>query len=87
MQTIIIYETNPWHNHDSRNLIGVASTKKNRDRMVRRFLKEYLHVKPTKEEIAEAMRQLDELGQTQCLSEHCDIEIDTEVVDTNTIVY
>ena len=41
------------------------------------------HEYPSRDEIAEAIRHLHEYGQTQCLNGPCDLEIDTDVVETN----
>jgi hypothetical protein len=86
MTVILIYQTNAYHNFSSRELIGVATTEKKRDILIRRFLRNYLVEKPTRDEIDDAMEQIRSYGQTQCLSSGFDMEIDTETVETNTIV-
>ena len=85
-QVILIYTTNPWHTYASRELIAAATTKKQRDRLIRRYLRKHLEEKPSREDIDEAMRQIDEIGQTQNLSEKADLEIDTETIYTNIIL-
>lgn len=80
---IIIYTTNAYHEYSSRELIGAATSEKQRDRLVRKYLREYLYEKPSRDEIAEAIRHLHEYGQTQCLNGPCDLGIDTDVVETN----
>ena len=87
MTVILIYKTNAWHNFSSRELIGVATTEKKRDILIRRFLRNYLEMKPYRDEIDDAMEQIRSYGQTQCLSSVYDLEIDSETVETNTIVY
>lgn len=80
---IIIYTTNADHEYSSRELIGAATSEKQRDRLVRKFLREYIYENPSRDEIAEAIRHLHEYGQTKCLNGPCDLEIDTDVVETN----
>lgn len=84
-QAILIYETDPWHSTKSHSLIGIATTEIKRDKLIRRYLRDELYDKPCKETLRRAMEQIQEIGQTQCLSEECDIEIDTETVELNTI--
>lgn len=84
---ILIYKTNSWHEYSSRELIAVATTEKKRDILIRRFLRNELYEKPSMKTIETAMEQISEMGQTQCLAEECDIEIDTEQVTTNEILY
>lgn len=69
----------------SMELIAVASTEKKRDTLVRRYLKNYLYEKPSKKEIDEAIEQIQQIGQTQGLSESADLEIYTETYDVNVL--
>lgn len=85
-QVILIYTTDPWHSFSSRELIAAATTETQRDRLIRRYLRKHLEEKPSREDIDEAMRQIQESGQTQNLSEKADLEIDTETIDTNIIL-
>jgi len=85
MEVIIIYQTDPWHGRSSMELIGIATTEKNRDKIDRKFLRE-LHDKPSCETKEEAFRQLNDNGQTQCLAEECDLEIYTETVNANELL-
>ncbi len=87
MKAILIYATDPWHSFKSRELVAVATTKKSRDRLIRKFLREYLEEKPSMSEISDYLDQVRELGQTQGMSERYDMEIDTETVETNQIAY
>ena len=87
MKTVIlIYQTDVWHSTSSRNLVAVATTPAQRDRLVGRFLPKELYDKPDRETLQEAMRQIADINQTQCLSEKCDLEILCETWDVNEIV-
>lgn len=83
MKAILIYQTNAWHEYSSRELIGIATTEKKRDVIIRKYLREYLEEKPHRDEIDDALEQIRSMGQTQCLSSGFDIEIDTETVEMN----
>ena len=80
---ILIYTTDCHHSMSSMELIAVASTEKKRDTLVRKYLRNYLYEKLSKEEIDEAIEQLQQMGQTQGLSESADLEIYTETCDLN----
>ncbi len=80
---ILIYTSNPWLCHSSRELIGTATTEKQRDRLIRKYLREEVNVKLSREDINEALRHIHQFGQTQCLSELIDEEIDTDTLDLN----
>lgn len=82
---ILIYTTDCHHSMSSMELIAVASTEKKRDTLVRRYLKNYLYEKPSKKEIDEAIEQIQQIGQTQGLSESADLEIYTETYDVNVL--
>lgn len=82
---ILIYTTDSHHSMSSMELIAVASTEKKRDTLVRRYLKNYLYEKPSKKEIDEAIEQIQQIGQTQGLSESADLEIYTETYDVNVL--
>lgn len=71
----------------SRNLIGIATSARNRDILVRRFLRRNLVEPPSLPEIDEAIDQIDKNGKTNKLSSFYDIEIETEKVIPNEIVY
>lgn len=80
---ILIYTTNAWLQFSSRELIGAATTEKQRDRLVRKYLREEVNVKLSRKVINEALRHINQFGQTQSLSELIDEEIDTETLDLN----
>lgn len=83
---ILIYTTDSHHSMSSMELIAIASTEKKRDSLVRKYLKKnYLYEKPSKKEIDEAIEQIQQIGQTQGLSESADIEIYTETYDVNVL--
>lgn len=82
---ILIYTTDSHHSMSSMELIAVASTEKKRNTLVRRYLKNYLYEKPSKKEIDEAIEQIQQIGQTQGLSESADLEIYTETYDVNVL--
>lgn len=86
MSVIAIYQTDAWHSYASRELVAIATSEKNRDILVKRYLKNYLYNKPDKETLEQAIKQIKETGQTDCLTSPCDMEIDTEIYDTNTIL-
>lgn len=68
-------------------LIGIATTEKQRDRLIRQYLNQYLFEKPTREEISRAIKEVQENGQTQSLSDtKADLEIYTETFETNTLL-
>lgn len=82
-----IYTTDPWHSKDSMELIGIATTEKQRDRLIRQYLNQNLFEKPTREEISRAIKEVQENGQTQSLSDtSADLEIYTETFETNVIL-
>lgn len=84
---ILIYTTDPWHNFASRELIAVATTEKQRDKLVKKYLRDNLaYGKPDKALRDKALKEIQDMGQTQCLTESCDLEIDTEAYDTNVIL-
>lgn len=80
---ILIYTTDSHQSKSSMELIAIASTEKKRDILVRRFLRNYLYEKLTLKEIDEAIAQLQQMGQTQGLSQTTDLEIYTETCDIN----
>lgn len=83
---ILIYTTDSHHSISSMELIAIASTEKKRDKLVRRFLRNNLYEKPTLKEIDEAIAQLQQIGQTQGLSQTTDLEIYTETCDVNELL-
>lgn len=87
MLVTAIYTTDPWHSRDSMELIGIATTEKQRDRLIRQFLSTYIYEKPTREEISRAIKEVQENGQTHSLSNtKADLEIHTETFETNRIL-
>lgn len=86
MLVTAIYITDPWHSRKSMELIGIATTEKQRDRLIRQFLSSYIYEKPTREEISRAIKEVQENGQTQSLSNRADLEIYTETFETNRIL-
>ena len=85
MEVILIYQTDPWHGRSSWVLIGVATTEENRDKIVKKYLRE-LDEKPSRGTREEAFRQLHDMDQTQCLAEECGIEIYTDRVNTDELL-
>ena len=81
---ILIYATDCWHSFASREIIGIATTENQRDRLIRQYLREGESV--SRKEIADAIDEIHRMGQTQCLAEKYDIEIDTETVKKNTLL-
>lgn len=86
MSIIAIYKTDPWHSTSSRELIACATSERQEERLVRHYLSKHLYQKPDRETKELAIKQIKEMGQTQCLSEQCDMEIDTEKYYTNVIL-
>ena len=85
-QAILIYQTDAWHSRSSMDLVAIATTERKRDILIRRFLRKELHQKPSMDTLETAMREIETIGQTQCLNEECDIEIYTEYIDLNEIL-
>ena len=79
-EVILIYETDAWHGFSSRNLIGIATTEPKRDTIVRKHLRS-LRDRPSVQLEKQAVEEIRSNGQTMCLNERCDIEIDTERVN------
>ncbi len=87
MLVTTIYTTDPWHSRDSMELIGIATTEKQRDKLIRQYLNQNLSEKPTREEISRAIKEVQENGQTHSLSDtRADLEIYTETFETNVIL-
>lgn len=84
MKAIIIYTTDSWHTISSREMIAIATTEKQRDTLVRRYLRNYPYEKLNRDEVADAVKQVQEFGQTQGLP--CGFELDTEECDLNVIL-
>lgn len=82
----LIYETDPWHSTASMSLIAVATTEKQRDTLVSRYLRTELYHKASPDLVKEALKEIRENNQTQCLSERCDLEIVVEEAYANTIL-
>lgn len=79
---ILIYETNCWHTRSSMCLIAVATTEKQRDKLIR----ENVRQNGGNASLArEAVEQVRENGQTSCL-DVLGYEIHTELTDTNVIL-
>lgn len=83
---IAVYTTDGWHTYSSRELIGVATTEKKRDTIVRRYLRNHPYEKLNRNQINEAVEQIQQNRQTYGLSESAGFEIDTEEYDTNTVL-
>ena len=81
-----IYTTDAWHSRNSMELIGIATTEKQRDKLIRQFLSTYLYEKPAKDEISRAIKEVQENGQTHSLFDRADLEIYTESFETNRIL-
>lgn len=86
MCIIAIYETDPWHSRSSQELIACATSDRQVNILVKRYLSKHLYSKPNRETKELAIRQIKEMGQTQCLSEQYDMEIYTETFETNVIL-
>lgn len=90
MKTVIlIYTTDPWHILQTKDLVAVATTEAQRDRLVRKYIREILSEiegRPSRALVAEAIDQIRTIGQTQCLDEQYGVEILTEVIDVNDII-
>jgi hypothetical protein len=80
-EVILVFETNAWHNFDSRETIGIATTEEQRDKLVRKHLRSLHKRRPSLQLETQAINEIRTNGQTQCLAERCDIEIDTERVN------
>ena len=84
MKTVIlIYQTDAWHSFSSRELIGIATTEKQRDKIVRKFMREAMYEKPFMSDIKDYVKQIQDNGQTSGMSERYDLEIDTESIILN----
>ena len=80
---ILIYETDCWHSHSSMELIAVATTEKQRDKLIR----EYVRQKGGNASLArKAVEEVRKDGQTNWLADVLDIEIYTELTDTNALL-
>ena len=58
MCIIAIYQTDPWHSISSRELIAYATSDRQMNILVRRYLSKYLYQKPDRETKELAIRQL-----------------------------
>lgn len=85
MRIIAIYETDTHHKRASRNTIALATNETQRDKIIKRYLKEYPAEKIPADKITEAIVQIQNTGQTQGLDR--DWEIDTEELNVNQIIY
>ena len=85
MRIIAIYETDTHHTRASRNTIALATTEAQRDKIIKRYLKEYPAEKIPADKITEAIGQIRTMGQTRGLDR--DWEIDTEELNVNQIIY
>lgn len=80
---ILIYETDCWHSNSSMCLIAVATTEKQRDKLIRKYVRQ----KGGGENLArKAVEEVREGGQTNCLDVTLDFEIYTELTDTNVLL-
>lgn len=79
-EVILVFQTDAWHYFDNREIIGIATTEEQRDKLVRRHLRLQDH-RPSLQLETQALNEIRTNGQTQCLAGRCDIEIDTERVN------
>lgn len=80
---ILIYETDCWHSNSSMSLLAVATTEKQRDKLIR----EYVRQKGGNASLArKAVEEVRNGGQTNWLADVLDIEIYTELTDTNVLL-
>lgn len=86
MKLIAIYSSEDSCEYSPPDLIAVATTEKQRDRLIREFLRDFTYMKPSRETIKEALQEIQEYGHTTCLSKECDFEINTKTYYTNTIL-
>lgn len=82
-KTFVIFVTDDCQSVSSRELIGVASTERNRDRMIRKYLRGYLDREIRMQMVREAEGQIQEKGHTSCLYDEYGIEIMAVMVDIN----
>lgn len=85
MDVILIYQTDAWHGTQSRELVGIASTKNKAKRLAKEFIMQYYH-KLSKTDISEALIELMEKDQTMCLSEKYDFEMEFETIELNQLL-
>ena len=85
----LIHTTDAWHSCASMELVAVATTERQRDRLVRKYILEESAERPAdlKDLATEAVGQVREMGQTQCLSEMLGYEIFVETRTPNEIEY
>ncbi len=79
-EVILVFQTDAWLYFDSQEIIGIATTEEQRDKLVRRHLRLQDH-RPSLQLETQAVNEIRTNGQTQCLAGRCDIEIDTERVN------
>ena len=80
---ILIYETDCWHSRSSMCLIAVATTEKQRDKLIREDVRQ----KGGNASLArKAVEEIRENGQTCCLDNVLDFEIHTEMTNTNVLL-
>lgn len=85
-QVIAIYTTESRSINASRELVALATTEKERDTLVRRYLRGCIHERPTRDEVDDALAQIRQDGRTFCLGAACGFEIITEKYTVNTIL-
>ena len=83
---IIIYETDPLLDENARTCIGLATTSKKRDSLIREYLRYYIEVKDTSL-IKKAIEEIQQSGKTDCLLREYRIGILTITVPLNKIIY
>lgn len=82
-KVIHIYETDCWHSRSSMCLVAVATTEKQRDKLIRKYVRQ----KGGNASLArKAVEEVRNCGQTNWLADVLDIEIYTELTDTNTLL-
>ena len=82
---IIIYQTDPFLDENARTCIGLATSCRKRDTLIREYLRYYVEVKD-KSLIKKAIEEVQQSGKTDCLLKEYDIGILTLSVPLNKII-
>ncbi len=80
---ILIYKTDCWHSCSSMELIAVATTETQRDKLIRKYVRREGGSESLARKAAEEVR---ENGQTSCLGDEGGFEFYTELTDTNVLL-
>lgn len=85
----LIFTADAWHSHSSMELVAVATTKRQRDRLVRKYILEESAEKPAglRDLASEAVQEIQRMDQTQCLSKLLDYELFVQTRTPNEIDY